>query len=154
MSQGLVQAIEGLLSQQVELAKKINTLADRQFSALRGEAEYSADDAAEMARMTSGLEVYEAEKSAMLQKAGLAMADVKDLSAGVVELLEQLRTQMIAMREAVGRNAKLLDDQITRTKSMISAVRLALSAGGEPATEYDPRGRVRGSASGSLLGAG
>lgn len=152
MSQGLVQAVEGLLSQQVELAKRINTLADKQFEALRGETNFSAEDAAEMARMTSSLEVYEGEKSAMLQKAGLAMADVKDLSGSVVQLLEQLRTQMTAMRKGIGRNAKLLDDQITRTKTMISAVRMALSA--EPAAEYDPRGRVRGGSSGGLLGAG
>jgi hypothetical protein len=154
MTQGFAQAIESLLGEQVSLARGINVLAGKQLEALSGKFDFSAEDSLEMARMTSALEVYESEKVAMLQKAGLSMADVRALSPSVSAQLEQLRTELSSMREAIGRNAKLLDVQITRTKSMIAAVRLALGAGTEGASEYDTHGRVRGSGSGSLLGAG
>ncbi len=154
MTQGFAQAIESLLGEQVTLAQGINVLAEKQFNALRGESDFSAEDSFEMARMTSALEVYESEKGAMLQKAGLSMADVRSLAPAVSSQLELLRTELTAMREAIGRNAKLLDVQITRTKSMIAAVRLALGGGADAVSEYDTHGRVRGSGSGSLLGAG
>ncbi len=151
MSQGVIQGIENLVSEQIEVAKQINILALKQHEAILGNGDFSSDDSSRMAALTSSIEVYESEKMAMLEKMGVSLSEVRDLSPSLNALLAELRVHVAQMRESVQKNAKALDLQIAKTRGMIQTIRLM--GGVEGSAEYDRAGRVSKS-SGGLLGAG
>lgn len=148
--------MESLLAEQIDAAKKINALAARHLKTLTEEnGEFSVDDSAEMAALTTKLEVYEAEKTSLLAKMGVSMSGLVDISPSLGPLLRQLKDEVVLMREAVSRNAKLLDIQMQKTKGVIDAVRYAVGME-DRMVEYGPKGKKsKGSgSSGGLLGAG
>lgn len=153
MSIGVVQNIENLVSEQIETAKEINLLAVKQFEAIMGNGEFSADEVSRMAALHSSIEVYETEKAAIMSKMGITMGDLRGLSPQLSLLLLQLKDEVMIMREGLARNVKLLDVQITKTKSLIDTVRRAVGDIEEPA-EYNGKGRVSRGRRGGFLGAG
>lgn len=153
MSSGVVQDIENLVSEQIETAKEINLLAAKQFEAIMGNGDFSADEVGRMAALHSSIEVYENEKNAIMAKMGISMFELKSLSPNLELLLNQLKSEVVIMREGLVRNVKLLDVHISKTKSLIDTVRRAVGDSEEHG-EYDGKGRVKRGRSGGLLGAG
>jgi flagellar biosynthesis/type III secretory pathway chaperone len=153
MQQGLIDAIESILKDQIQLASKINSLATRQYSALTANEDFSADEADELLAMTTKLEMLETERHAMLEGSAVTIENLLPLSKTLGDLINQLRESIGVMRESVKKNVAILDVQILRTRSMFEAVRQATGTSDEP-IEYGPRGKVRRGTGGGLLGAG
>lgn len=153
MQQGLIEAIESILKDQIRLASEINSLAQRQYTSIIGNEEFTADDADRLLNMTTEMELLETERHAMLERNAVGMENLMPLSASLRENVETLRKAITEMRESVKKNMAILDVQIMRTRSMFDAVRQATGTSNEP-VEYGRQGKVKRGSNGGLLGAG
>ena len=153
MQQGLVDAVEAILKDQIALANEINKVAGDQYPSIVKARDLSPESAEHLLGLTTKLEVLEAERNAMLEANGVTIAVLASVSPTCKALGEELRNAIVLMRESIGKNIAILDVQVLRTRSMFEAARHARGGGVDP-VEYGPNGRAKRGSSGSLLGAG
>jgi flagellar biosynthesis/type III secretory pathway chaperone len=153
MQQGIVEAVESLLKDQVALASQINELALSQYPALVKVGDLLPEDAENLLALTSKLSVLESERNGMLEASGVTLDVLMPLSASLRQHVEELRVAILVMRENISKNIAILDVQVLRTRSMFEAARQARGGSGDP-VEYGPNGHAKRGSGGSLLGAG